>query len=180
MSLACAVGAGPAEAVERLGALFVEGRAIQVAGPEDVPAVLARIPRDVDAPVPTLHRRIGERDVLFIPAAFPRATEVSPTADWREVAYTFDPSRYAREMTVRVRGAHGAPQLWDALTGARRNLTARQVGDTVEVVVPFDSGPAALLVWPAPGEEEALALARPSVETTLLQLERWDSMRSTS
>ena len=93
-----------------------------VARAEDVPAALARLPRDVDAPVPTLHRRIGERDVLFIPAAVPSATEVSPTADWREVAYTFDPARYAREMTVRVRGARGAPQLWDPLTGTRRNL----------------------------------------------------------
>lgn len=169
-----AVGADPAAAVERLGALFAEGRAIQVAGPEDVPAALARLPRAVDAPVPTLHRRIGERDVLFIPAAFPRATEVSPTTDWRVADYTFDPARYAREMTVRVRGARGAPQLWDALTGTRRNLAATIIGDAVEVRVPFDAGPAAVLVWPAPGEEEALGLATPPVETTLFQLERWE------
>ena len=41
--------------------------------------------------------------------------------------------------------------------GTRQPLPARVVGDGMEVDIPFDESPAALVVW---GEEEELAGAR--------------------
>lgn len=176
---ASAVGAGPAEAVERLGVLFAEGRAIRVARAEDLPAVLARIPRDVP------RRRRSRLCVTesasgmcsSIPAAFPRATEVSPTVDWREVAYTFStplamPARWSGCAGSSARHSSGGP-----LTGTLRDPAATVVDDAVEVVLPFDRGPAAVLVWPARGEEEAWA-GHPRPRRAL-QLERLEELEPT-
>lgn len=139
----------PAEALRQL---FETGKATFVRTAEEVPDALADLPRRVEAPMPVLHRRVDGRDVLFIPAAFPRATRCDAWGGLRSRAYTFDPGAYQRTMRVHVRGVKGAPELWDPLTGERRTLPATAVADGIEVIVPFDGGPAAVLVWP--GERE--------------------------
>lgn len=153
-----AIGALPAvaagtdqEPVQRLRGLFDAGKAIRIGRAEDLPGALDDLPRRVDAPVPTLQRRIGGHDVLFIPATFPRATQMDNQRSWSDINYTFDPQRYPRLMKVRLMNVQGVPQLWDPLTGSRRTLQAHIAGDTIEIDVPFEDGPAALLVW---GEAE--------------------------
>jgi hypothetical protein len=146
--------------LEKLRALFDAGQAVFVADAEDVPSALARIPRCIDAPVPTLHRRIDGADVLFVPAAYPHATTSDlDNAHWLRADYEFDPARYQRPMKVRVSGFSGTPQLWDAVTGERRAVTVTRNGDADEVEIPFDSAPAALLVW------EQVAASVPSKES---------------
>lgn len=150
------VANGDDRPLRMLQQLFAEGQARHVERPEEVPQALADLPRRVEAPVPALHRRIGGRDILFVPAAFPMATRHQPMGRWWEgVSYTFDPDRYQRSMRVFLRGASRGPQLWDPLTGERRALAATVREDGVEVEIPFDHGPAALLVWPDAGDEEA-------------------------
>ncbi|HAJ37154.1 MAG TPA: hypothetical protein DCL15_15890, partial [Chloroflexi bacterium] len=102
--------------------MFADGRARHLDDVEALPDALADLPRIVDAPVPTLHRRIDGRDVVFAPAAAPYATRQAPNRSWLDVAYTFDPGDYQRGMRVTMRGVHGAPELWDAFTGTRRTL----------------------------------------------------------
>ncbi|MEV6106325.1 glycosyl hydrolase [Streptomyces sp. NPDC051940] len=113
--------------------------------------------RRVEAPVPPLVREADGTTLVFLAAAFPGASRVSvgrpddrgAAAGWAEATVDFDPARYARETAVRVRGVAGDPYLVDPFTGNTRVLPGRRSGDGVEVTVPFDAGPAALLVFPA-------------------------------
>src|SRR5579875_3528470 len=72
----------------------------------------------------------------------------------------YNPGRYARKLTVTVTGVSGTPELWELTTGQHRRLPARQVGDAVTVMVPFDDAPAAILVWnAAAGEARMVSFA---------------------
>ena len=133
---------------DALAQLFTSGRATFVASPDELPAALSALPRRVEAPVPVLQRRIDNQDVIFIPAAFPHASRSeSAEATWLKAEYSFDPARYAASVTLRVRGASGTPHLWDVITGQRHPLPATVAGDVSIVEVPFDSSPAALVVF---------------------------------
>lgn len=129
-----------------------------VATPDDLGPLLAPL-RRVHAPVPPLVREVDGATLVFLPAAFPGASRVTVSrpdgrgvdAGWAEAVIDFDPTRYAREATIRVRDVTGAPLLVDLFDGSTRPLPARDDGDAVEVTVPFDA-PAALLVWDDFGE----------------------------
>ncbi len=148
---ACAtLAAGTEEKLREFAA--AGGRLIavgSVAAAEELPAALADFPRRVDAPVPTLWRRVDDADILFIPAAYPGATRINSAADWRRVDYRFDPDAYARRMTIAVRGVADSAELWDPTTGERVRLETTRRGNAVEVTVPFENGPAALVVFGA-------------------------------
>ncbi|MBS1676460.1 MAG: hypothetical protein JST08_03655 [Actinobacteria bacterium] len=139
---------------------FERGAARRVATPEALVNAFADLPAAVRADVPTLRRHGGEEVVLFVPAAFPRASEVTtpaepdPVFDWLDPTIDFDPSRWAREREVVVAGVSGDPQLWEPFSGRRRRLPSESTADGVRVRVPFDDGPAALLVWGAPDGAE--------------------------
>src|SRR6185369_4672079 len=105
----------------------------------------------------------------FLPAAAPRASDVSVGAPeergislgWLDASYDFDPDRYHESIPVRVRGVSAYAVLVDPFTGSERVLPSTQVGDAVDVRVPFDRGPAALLMFPpfvaaAPDQTAAL------------------------
>ena len=171
-----AVGRAPARAAGAhadpapLAALrerFAGGAAQLVAAPEDLRRALEGVPRQVRAPVPTLRRVDGDRTVVFVPAAFPRATRAEISDDphaawpWLTLRYDFAPERYARELEVTVTGVRGAPELWEPFSGRRRRLRAEPVADGVTVRVPFDDGPCALLVWDE-GAGKAAAGEQPS------------------
>jgi hypothetical protein len=135
---------------------FERGAARRVATPEALANAFADLPAAVRADVPTLCRRDGDQVVLFVPAAFPRASDVTtpaepdPVFDWLDPTIDFDPSRWAREREVVVTGVSGDPQLWEPFSGRRRQLRSEPTEDGVRVRVPFTDGPAALLVWRAP------------------------------
>lgn len=153
--------------VEELRQRFARGAARQVDSADDLAGALADVPPLVRADVPTLVRRDGDEVVVFVPAAFPRASRVGPSDDpdpvfdWLKVAIDFEPSGWARERELVVSGVSGAPQLWEPFSGRRRRLEAQPTADGVKVRVPFDDGPAALLVWgcaeepPAAGRDDA-------------------------
>lgn len=168
-----AVGALPGRVVgpdgdrlrKELDACFTDGRAVFVPGTEDEDAwaaAFARVDPAVRATVPALARRTDDATVVFLTAAAPRATRASVTAPdargaalgWLDARYDFDPRRYARSATVRVRDAAGPAVLVDPFGSAPRVLpvhAAPPSGDgapAVEVDVPFDTGPAAVLVFP--------------------------------
>ncbi|GAA2073958.1 glycosylhydrolase-like jelly roll fold domain-containing protein [Actinomadura alba] len=134
-------------------------------------------PARVEAPVPVLVREVEGATLVFLTAAFPRASEVSVgrpdergvELGWVDAAYDFDPVRYATEMRVRVRGVQGMPLLAGLFGGSPRPLAATRDGDVTEVVVPFDDAPAALLIFPAAasaddGGGEAAVASPPSRE----------------
>ncbi|GFJ86796.1 glycosyl hydrolase [Phytohabitans rumicis] len=151
--LLVAVGALPDHGA--LLAHFEAGRAHFVRDVDDLGAVLAAVPPPVDAPVPTLVREVDGVRVVFVPAVAPRASEVSvgnPDArgislGWLDAEYDFDPGRYHDSVPVRVRGVPPHATLVDPFTGRTRSLECTPVGDAVDVRVPFDGGPAALLVF---------------------------------
>ncbi|MFN3331929.1 MAG: glycosylhydrolase-like jelly roll fold domain-containing protein, partial [Caldilinea sp.] len=96
-------------------------------------------------------------DVVLVPAAAPYATRQERNRSWLDVAYTFDPGDYQRGMRVTVRGVRGAPELWDAFAGTRSLLPPiEETADGVVVEIPFDTGPAALLIWPEQATEAAV------------------------
>ncbi|MFI6789478.1 glycosyl hydrolase [Nonomuraea sp. NPDC050383] len=111
--------------------------------------------RRVEAPAPPLVREVDGATLVFLQAAFPMASRVAverPDArgadqGWDTATIDFDPARYATETPVRVRGVAGTPLLVDPFTGGVRALPYEVDGEHVEVVVPFDAGPAALLVF---------------------------------
>lgn len=149
--------------VEALSTLFVEDRAHRLASPEDLVSFLADVPGPVEAPVPTLMRRVGETTVLFVPAAFPRATDLRMRGErglglgWLDIDYDFDPSSYHRRMDIKVRGLQGAPALWEPYSGRKLSLEYSTDDSGMQVRVPFDDGPGVLVVWDGsrPGGEDA-------------------------
>ncbi|WP_187438753.1 hypothetical protein [Streptomyces sp. sk2.1] len=158
------VGPGPAVTAAELRACFTDGRAVHVPAADDsdgsLAAALAGAVPAVRAPVPALARRVDGATVVFLTAGSPRATRASVAAPdergaalgWLDARYDFDPGRYARSARVRVRDVAGPAVLLDPFGGAPRALPAVPAeGDAraVEVEVPFDTGPAALLVFPA-------------------------------
>jgi hypothetical protein len=163
-------------AVDNLREHFEAGRAHLLPGAEDLGAVLAAVPPPVEAPVPSLVRDVDGTRIVFLPAAAPRASDVSVGAPdergislgWLDASYDFDPGRYARSMPVRVRGVAPYAVLVDPFSGEQRALPCTQLGDAVDVRVPFDRGPAALLLFPpAPtGLPEVAAPPAHAVELT--------------
>jgi hypothetical protein len=141
------------EDIKALVSLFDEGRAHRLDSPEDLTVFLSDVPGQVEAPVPTLMRRVDDATVLFVPAAFPRATQLTMHGErgielgWLDIDYEFDPSAYHRHMDIRVEGVRGTPVLWEPYSGEKRPLEFSTDDSGMKVRVPFDDGPGALVVW---------------------------------
>ncbi|GAA1555004.1 hypothetical protein GCM10009789_05560 [Kribbella sancticallisti] len=176
-----AVGALPArgvaggdKAVALLRERFARGEAQLVATAAEVPEALARLPRRVEADVPTLVREVDGSLVVFVTATEWSATRVGDgrtvergiSHDWATVGYSFDPDRYLRETTLRVRDATGVPILCSPFGADPKPLSYQLIGDVTEVTVPFDQGPAALVVF-AEGEEPRVEAPTAEVEEQL-------------
>ncbi len=130
--------------IDELARLIRGGRALHVQRADELPGVLSRIPRRVETDVPTLLRRAGERTVLFVPGVRLDHIYFGDSGD-RGWHFVNDPSPAVRR--VRVRGLRSAPEMWDPLSGERRQLEARIDAEGVTVDVPLEGQPAALLVW---------------------------------
>jgi hypothetical protein len=115
--------------------------------PADLGTHLAGPDTLVSAPVPTLVRQIGDTRVVFVPSAFPGASVVE---GWPLATIDFDRDRYPDTMTIRVRNVDGPPELWNPFTATRSRLpehACRPVEGGVEIDIPFDGAPCAVLVW---------------------------------
>ncbi len=116
---------------------------IIVAEPDQVATALATVTRSTIADRVVLRRRIGDLDVLLVPA---RPATKHHGAGFLAVDYSFDPTGYDEWVTVSLAGAHGTAELWDPTTGERTALAHRHDPDGRFVLdVPLD-GPAALVV----------------------------------
>ncbi len=123
--------------------------------PGDLEAHLAGADTLVSAPVPTLVRQIGDTRVVFVPAAFPNASRID---GWPLATIDFDRDRYATSTRIRVRDVNGPPEIWDPFTATRTRLpddACRPVDGGMEIALPFDGAPCAVLVWSAPGDAPA-------------------------
>ncbi|MFI5757248.1 glycosyl hydrolase [Streptomyces sp. NPDC051569] len=146
-------------------ACFDDGRAVFVPTTDALAASLGEPVPVVRASVPALARRVDDATVVFLTAAAPRATRAAVAAPdergaalgWLDARYDFDPAGYERVARVRVRDVDGPAVLLDPFGGEPRTLPVRAAADdarAVDVDVPFDTGPAALLVFPARTPEE--------------------------
>ncbi|MFI5690995.1 hypothetical protein ACIA58_04100 [Kribbella sp. NPDC051586] len=157
--LVVAVGDVPAELTNQ--------PVVRVDSAADVPEALARLPRRVESELPVLAREVDGALVVFATATEWSATRIEGepvgrgiSHEWAGVGYTFDPGRYEHSTTLRVREAPGAPLLVDPVDGTSKPLPHKVIGAVTEVVVPFDAGPAALVVF-APGGQESAAVHAP-------------------
>ncbi|WP_329125534.1 glycosyl hydrolase [Streptomyces sp. NBC_01465] len=157
------LGAEGALVLGELRACFDDGRAVFVRTADDLAEALDRTPPVVSASVPALVRRVEGATVVFLTAASPRATQASVAAPdargaalgWLDARYDFDPGRYARTARLEVRGTRGSAVLLDPFGGPPRVLPVRDGA----VEVPFDAGPAALVVFPVQPLPEAHEVA---------------------
>ncbi|OIV36793.1 hypothetical protein BIV57_14425 [Mangrovactinospora gilvigrisea] len=148
---------------------------------EALGALLDGADRPVDAPVPTLVRRVGRRRVVFVPAADDGSATAQPMVDgpvradghqWthqktntrqvNSVGYDFDPARNRERMTVRLPGHAASVEQWDPVTGGTRPAVTRAADGWTEVDVDFASAPAAVLVALDGGPDAAAAPAGPA------------------
>ncbi|MFI6992464.1 hypothetical protein ACI2LC_19120 [Nonomuraea wenchangensis] len=159
----------------------LRGRAALAATPEDVGEALAAMPRRVEAPVPALVRETGDATLVFLTATHPMASRIGVgrpeergvDLGWLDADIDFDLARYARELRVTVRDVAGAPRLLRPFAGGDPvPLPHVRRGDAVEVVVPFDDGPAALLVFDGSSGDPAPPEPAYPVETDLG--DEWD------
>ncbi|MFV2177754.1 glycosyl hydrolase [Actinomadura sp. LOL_016] len=138
------------EAVARLASLVDTVADTGSLGP------VLRDARRVEAPVPALVREVDGATVVFVTASASMASRVSVgrpdergiDLGWLDVTYDFDPDRYHRDMRVRVNGVEGPAFLASPFGGEPRPLPTTRGPSWVEVVVPFDDAPAALLIFP--------------------------------
>ncbi|MCX4825296.1 glycosyl hydrolase [Streptomyces sp. NBC_01142] len=189
------VGPDGAATLDELRACFGDGRALFVPATDASAEALSEALSDalsephpaVRASVPALARRVDDATVVFLTAASPRATRASVAAPdergaalgWLDVRYDFDPDRYARTARVRVRDVAGPAVLLDPFGGEPRTVAVRPAKDdsrAVEVDVPFDTGPAAVLVFPGGrGEAPIEAAAEPAVAVVVIPADaEWD------
>ncbi len=167
--------AGDQAAVERLRRLFGEGRAILVQEPDELPGTgLGGLARRVEAPVPTLLRQVGDRHVLFVPAVYPRATQVDAGSPG-QFTYTFDPRRYLEAAEVTVADVGGPVYLWDPTTGRTRRLAHAIENGRVRVQIPFDDGPAALVVFGGDDVDEGPSPVTGGILEEIDLAESWSS-----
>jgi hypothetical protein len=103
-----------------------------------------------------------------------RPEERGADLGWLDVTYDFDPDRYQREMPVRVEGVSGPAYLVGPFGGPPRRLACTVSGTGAEVVVPFDDGPAALLVFPGGDAAEEVPLLVPGPEREIVLGSSWD------
>lgn len=159
----------------------LRGLAAHVESPEQLGEALAGLPRRVEAPVPALVREAGETTLVFLTAAFPMASRVGVgrpeergvELGWLDAVIDFDPGRYTRDMRITVRGVSGTPRLARLFDdGGLTPLPHTRHGDAVEVVVPFDDGPAALLVFD--GTDVEPAPPRPAYPVEADLGDEWD------
>lgn len=160
-------GDGADEVVARLRARFTAGEARYVASAADLADALADLAPRVEADVPVLAREVDGALSIFVTATPWSATvtdgrphQRGPGHGWDSVGYDFDPDRYLRTVRVRVRQAPGVPVLASLFGGAPRPLPYTVDSDVTEVLVPFDDGPAVLLVFaggPPPSPDNATA-----------------------
>ncbi len=154
---------GHDDTVEELAALLQRGDTARTGSIEDLLSLLGDIKVPVEAPVPTLVRKAGDATIVFVPAIFPRATKMQSEqrhgaeASWVDVGYQFDPTRYSDRMSVRVRGVHGQPEVWEPYSGQRRLAEYQEHADGVTAHVDFTDGPGVLLVWTGSEDSEAAA-----------------------
>ncbi|MEQ4209915.1 hypothetical protein [Actinopolymorpha sp. B9G3] len=155
------------EAVRRLRLMLATGLAtgavVQVASPEALPAALNRLERPVALDGPTLRRRVGELEILLVPAEPTGwATRFSGGRDWIRglwrKGYDFDSDRRRDAVVLRLDPAADDIEQWDPVSGTSRPADARRLGDgAVEVTVRFDEAPAAVLVWRRVPEDTVVA-----------------------
>ncbi|MEV2269714.1 hypothetical protein [Nonomuraea africana] len=163
--------AGRLEAFAEDGGLLIAvgepfGKARFVACADRLGEALAGFEPMVEADVPPLVREVDGTTLVFLTAAFPRASEIrvgrpgerGVELGWLDATVDFDPGRYRAERRVRVRGVTGTPLLAGPFGGTPRALPHTVVDGVVEVVVPFDDGPAAMLLFT--GEDVPVGAAR--------------------
>ncbi|TMR90013.1 hypothetical protein, partial [Nonomuraea basaltis] len=189
-----AVTALDADVAARLAAFAADGGLLVAVGarPDGVDAryveaadrlgeALAGLERRVEAPVPALVREVGETTLVFLTAAFPMASRIGVgrpeergvQLGWLDAVIDFDPGRYAREMRITVRDVSGTPLLVRPFAGGDPvPLPHTRDADAVEVVVPFDDGPAALLVFDGTVAEPPAP--RPSYPVEIDLGDEWD------
>ena len=151
-------GADDAPGLARLRAAFDRGRATVVPAGDDaaLAAALAVVPAVAESDAPMLVREVDGTLVAFLTAAAPSATRVAVDAPeergvgfgWLHPRIDFDRSRYAPSARVRVRGEHASALLVSPFDGSARVVAGTPAGDGTSFEVPFDDGPAALLVVP--------------------------------
>lgn len=173
-------GIGGDTHVQQLLALFQNGSALHLHSEEELGKALAQIPAPIEASVPTLIRKVDASTVVFVPAIFPRATQSlheigqQPQSWIEQGAYTFDPSRYQQSIQLRVRNVTGAPLLYEPCSREIRPVTWRQTDDGVEVTVPFEDGPGALLVWNGDGQVSKPASSTEQIKILQTFDDTWD------
>lgn len=138
--LAASLRGGDAN-IRALASLFAGGQARLVSSAAAVPAALAEVPRTVTAPAQVLLRRWGDTYVMFVLNPEPH---LSGQTTWFGTGETFVAPEDTTT-TVRLRDITGVPELWDPITGDRRELPFETHADGIEIEVPFE-GPSALVV----------------------------------
>ena len=145
-----------------LWALFLiscRGDVVMVSSASEVPEALARLQRRVEAEVPVLTREVDDALVVFVAPTEWSATQIDRqpvgrgiSHEWASVGYSFDPSRYLGEVRLKVRDVPGPPLLVNPFDGSSKPLACKDG----QIVVPFDHGPAALVVF-ADGNSSVVA-----------------------
>lgn len=141
-------------ACDHLRDLVARGTIHHVENAEDVTPLLPIGDVRVDDGI-TLHRRIGDREVLVVPAApSGTATNQPPVREgrsWRdhlnEHGYDFDPRRWRDSAQVTLPADAGDIEQWDPYGGRAEPARWRSTDEGPVVTVNFDKAPLAVLVW---------------------------------
>ncbi|XEC96147.1 hypothetical protein AB6A23_06185 [Paenibacillus tarimensis] len=115
---------------------------------EAVTLIESLVPKRVEGPGDTLHRRTDDADLFLL---------LPPQEALLRMHQPASPGWTMTERAVYRLRTGREPRLWDPVTGTIASLDWTREGEWIEVTVPFDSWPAALVVCSEPGafpEEE--------------------------
>lgn len=121
---------------------------------EAVTRIRSRLPQRIEGSGATLHRRTAEADIfLLLPEDGELLWMHEPSSPERK----FPQSAVYRLQTKRT------PELWDPVTGQTTCIRYQRTGDWIEIEVPFDAWPAALIVC----SDEVCSTETPHLDETV-------------
>jgi hypothetical protein len=151
---------------------------VQAASPGELAAALADVRRTIRSPLPTLHRKDGDLNVLFVPAVNGMATRVKWDNWFAPMERTtLDPARYWADMEVVLPATARRVWNYDPRTGTAPPVVTTGPAERT-VRVDFGGSPFAVLVWSdADDGPPAAAESRPPLARHDIRLpELWRSV----
>lgn len=126
-----------------------EKKAVFLTNAEELLPLLQKRKKKIVSPVPTLYRKDGGINILYVPAIHVQATEncIATPMTPDKNKYDFNPERYAKNMEILLRDVEEDIFEMNLETGEAVPAIFSRNGEYTKVILPFERFPVTILLW---------------------------------